>query len=146
MIDRYSKSASLRQAILDHINAQRSSVSVVAITAALSSVIECVNRQMVSNATKMMVLLGEIERHGTNKQTTYTALVKKTVDAQTMNDRANDKRSKTLTPKKPVRRTGVYIHTPGHFAPETGHVNGKPLKNQDGQCSAIRRVVIGSAG
>ena len=148
---RYIQSETMRQAALDLVNANPGISG--------SEIIKHVggDGRTVNSRLKGMCDLGELKRkpvvitqrnvrgHVRKIKTyAYTALVEKTISAETVRRKAEDER-KPMKPREKSAKPGTEsgkTRTPGRYVQKGG--NWAALKDQGGQGAVERRVVIGS--
>ena len=150
---RYVQSETMRQAALDLVNANPGISG--------SEIIRIVGGDgcTVNSRLKGMCELGELKRQPVVINTrnvrghvrkiatyAYTALVEKTISAETVRRKAENER-KPSKPRKMAEKPGTEsgkIRTPGRYVQKGG--SWAALKDQGGQGSGARRVYVGSVG
>ena len=146
---RYTRTEAMRQAALDLVNANPGISG--------SEIIRIVGGDgcTVNSRLKGMCDLGEMKRkpvvintrnvrgHVRKIKTyAYTALVEKTISAETVRRQAENERKPHKPREKAEARSGGKTRTPGRYVQKGGNWQANP--DSGGQGAVVRRVVIGS--
>lgn len=136
----YKTAVIARQQILDYLNAQPEPMLAAEIMAATG-----IHKHIWRGCTKTMREHREIEQVGKGKTSKYRARVVTTITIEALKEHSSHAAAATVAGKPPKTAPRGYVHKAGHYdAP--GHVQGRPLKNQNAQGSGRRTVFVGSVG
>ena len=136
----YASAVIARQQILDYLHTQPEPMLAAEIMAATG-----IHKHIWRGCTKTMREHREIEQVGKGKSSKYRARVVTTITIEALKEHSSHAAAATVAGKPPKTAPRGYVHKAGYYD-VPGHVQGRPLKNQSGQGSGMKRVFVGIAG
>lgn len=135
----YKTAVIARQQVLDYLNTKPEPMLAAEIMAATG-----IHKHIWRGCTKTMREHREIEQVGKGKSSKYRARVTTTITIEALKEHSSHAAAATVAGKPPKTAPRGYVHKAGHYD-VPGHVQGKPLRNQEAQGSRMLRVSVGGA-